>query len=159
MDNVIFRKMTVPDVPAVHQLEVQSFITPWSKHALQGELKNKLAHYFVIERDKTIIAYGGMWCMFDEAHITNIAVAPECRKQGYGMFLMLHMMEEALKIDATRMTLEVREFNYAAQALYDRCGFSKAGVRKGYYRDTGEAAFILWNDDIQKTWETCKDLQ
>ncbi|MBR0026728.1 MAG: ribosomal-protein-alanine N-acetyltransferase RimI, partial [Clostridia bacterium] len=54
---------------------------------------------------------------------------------------------------ATRMTLEVREHNYGAQALYSKCGFVKAGIRPGYYSDTGEAALILWNDDIPSSLE------
>jgi len=153
MGEILFRPMTKADVPAVHQLEVASFRSPWSQRSLLGECKNKLAHYGVLDDAGEIIAYGGMWIIFEEAHVTNIAVAPQRRRQGLGRRLMKEMIALAIAKGAAVMTLEVRETNYAAQELYRQCGFVQAGVRKNYYSDTGEAAYILWNENLLKTGE------
>ena len=152
--DVAFRDMARPDVPRVAELERICFRTPWTESALGDELRNRLARYQVAEQQGKIIAYAGMWVFLGEAHITNVAVAPEHRRQGLGRAMMLHMMRTALKNKANAMTLEVRETNIAAQTLYFSLGFEKAGARKGYYSDTGEAAWILWNTDIAATIDT-----
>lgn len=147
------RAMARRDVPRVHELECICFRTPWSKLALFGELRNDVAHYRVAELDGQIIGYAGMWVLFEEAHLTNVAVAPEYRRKGYAMQLLLAMMECAKQNGATMMTLEVRESNLGAQNLYRQMDFVQNGLRPRYYSDTGEAALLLWNMDIQKTME------
>ena len=142
----IVRPMQAMDIDRVYELEKTCFRTPWSRDSLAGELKNKIAHYLVLERDGRVVAY-------EEAHITNVAVDPAFRRQGIAKRVMLCMMRTARLFDATEMTLEVRENNFGAQALYARLDFEKAGVRKGYYTDTGEAAYIMWNRDIGLTLE------
>lgn len=156
-DHTVIRPMQAEDIDRVAELERLCFRTPWSRESLAGELKNKVAHYLVCQRDGIVIAYAGMWVMFDEAHITNVAVDPEHRREGLGRRIMLCMMRSALLFGAGNMTLEVRETNLAAQALYFGLDFEKAGVRKGYYYDTGEAAWILWNHDVALTLERCRD--
>ena len=151
MTDMLFRPMQKGDVPRVAELERLCFRSPWSEKALAGELKNRLAHYRVGLLQESIQAYGGMWIMFDEAHVTNIAVAPECRRHGYGRALMLEMIRAALLHGAANMTLEVREGNLGAQALYTSLGFENAGRRKRYYSDTGEDAFIMWNRNLPGT--------
>jgi len=146
-----FTPMTLADIPDVAALEKVCFRTPWSKKALTDELSNNIAHYYVGKLDSTLVAYAGMWIMFDEAHITNVAVAPNYRRRGYALQLMHKMMQTAADLDALRMTLEVREHNYAAQALYEKCGFVLAGRRRRYYTDSGEDALILWNNNLPKT--------
>ena len=140
--------MTKADINRVYELETLCFRTPWSKNALMSELKNDAAHYLVCVLDGLIIAYGGMWVLFAEAHVTNVAVDPNLRRLGIGKAFMLRMMQLAQTLGATAMTLEVRETNAAAQGLYFSLGFKKAGVRKKYYSDTREDAWILWNEDI-----------
>lgn len=147
----IVRPMQAMDIDRVYELERTCFRTPWSRQSLKDELTNSIAHYLVFERDKTVIAYAGMWIIYDEAHITNVAVDPDFRRQGIAKRVMLCMMRTARLFDATQMTLEVRENNFGAQALYAQLDFEKAGVRKGYYTDTGEAAYIMWNSDIGLT--------
>ena len=98
-----------------------------------------------------IAGYGGMWLLFEEAHVTNVAIMPEYRGQGRGKRLMLAMMRHAAKRGGEKMTLEVRESNAVAQKLYAGLEFEQNGFRPGYYSDTGEGAKLLWNNDIQKT--------
>ncbi len=149
--SAVFRPMGKADLDRVAELERICFRSPWSKAALAGELRNSIAHYLAGEVEGRVVAYAGMWVMFDEAHITNVAVDPGFRRQGLGRRLMLCMMRSALIHGATLMTLEVRESNFGAQALYASLGFVQEGRRKGYYSDSGEDALILWNHDIALT--------
>lgn len=142
------RAMTRKDIAEVHRIEVLSFRSPWSKLSLMGELKNNVAHYVVAELDGELIGYCGMWVLFDEAHITNIAIAPEHRGRSYGKKMLLGAMEIAEHLGAIAMTLEVRETNTVAKNMYFGLGFEKQGFRKGYYSDTGEGALLLWNRNI-----------
>ena len=147
------RPMTKRDIARVYEIEVQSFRSPWSKLSLLGELHNSVARYLVAEEEGRIVGYGGMWVLFDEAHITNIAIAPESRGQHLGRYLLYGMMVTALGYGAERMTLEVRETNQVAQSLYYSFDFTKEGCRKRYYEDTGEGAYLLWNKDLGATVE------
>ncbi len=139
------------DVDCVHEIECACFRSPWSRLALLGELRNDVAHYLVMEADGVICGYGGMWLLFEEAHVTNVAILPEYRKQGRGRRLMIAMMEHAAQRGAEKMTLEVREGNLVAQRLYASLGFEQNGFRPRYYSDTGEGAKLLWNNNIKET--------
>ena len=145
--------MTKDDLDAVYLIETLSFRSPWSKHSLAGELKNRVAHYVVMEQDGEVIGYCGMWVLFEEAHITNIAIHPQHRGQGFGKQLFLAAMEHAASFGAEMMTLEVRETNHVAQNMYEKFGFLQQGFRKKYYSDTGEGALLLWNRNILATIE------
>lgn len=145
--------MKKADVRSVYEIEVLSFRTPWSFRSLMGELKNSVAHYTVLEKDGEIIGYCGMWVLFEEAHIANIAITPKERGHGYGKQLLHASMRVAASFGAEMMTLEVRETNTVAQRMYDEMNFVQQGRRKRYYTDTGEDALILWNHDMLQTIE------
>jgi len=151
MAGEIIRPMERADVSGVHEIECTCFRSPWSKLALLGELRNEVARYLVMEVDGVICGYGGMWVLFEEAHVTNVAIMPDYRGTGRGKRLMLAMMRLAVKNGAEKMTLEVRESNLVAQRLYAGLDFEQNGFRPGYYSDTGEGAKLLWNNDIQQT--------
>ncbi|MBR3130923.1 MAG: ribosomal protein S18-alanine N-acetyltransferase [Clostridia bacterium] len=147
------RPMTRADIDTVYRIETLSFRSPWSRQSLAGELRNRVAHYVVAEQDGEVIGYCGMWVLFEEAHITNIAIHPDHRGHGYGKQLLLAAMEHAASFGAEMMTLEVRETNLVAQNMYEQFGFLQQGFRKKYYTDTGEGALLLWNRNILETIE------
>jgi len=157
MAGEIIRPMERADVGRVHEIECTCFRSPWSKLALLGELRNEVARYLVMEVDGVICGYGGMWVLFEEAHVTNVAIMPDYRGAGRGKRLMLAMMRLAVKNSAEKMTLEVRESNLVAQRLYAGLDFEQNGFRPGYYSDTGEGAKLLWNNDIQQTLDREKN--
>ncbi len=95
-----------------------------------------------------INGFVGMWIMVDEAHIINIAVRAQSRGKGIGELLLIACSEMAMKLKATVLTLEVRASNSVAQNLYTKYGFAKVGVRKGYYTDNKEDAWIMTTDII-----------
>ena len=142
-------KMTLEDLDRVLEIEALSYKTPWSRRAFTSEVtENSYAHYYVCRVDGRIIGYVGMWVILDEAHITNIAVDPESRRQRVAQRLLEAMFEKAKESGANRMTLEVRVSNLGAQTLYKKIGFAERGLRKGYYSDTNEDAIIMWKDDL-----------
>jgi ribosomal-protein-alanine N-acetyltransferase len=145
MNKGIVRPAHIDDLKAILEIESVSFATPWSLEAFKVELKdNEYARYLCLELDGQVIGYMGLWFILDEGHITNIAINPNHQGQHWGEFLMRSVMEIMVEQGMERMTLEVRVSNSPAQSLYQRLGFAIAGVRKGYYADTGEDAMIMW---------------
>ena len=128
---MLVRPMTKRDIARVYEIEIQSFRSPWSKLSLLGELHNNVARYYVAEEEGRVVGYGGMWLMFDEAHITNIAIAPEARGRHLGRYLLYGMMAAAHGRGAERMTLEVRETNTEA-LLRGHGGGSPAAVERRF---------------------------
>ena len=140
-----FRYMTVADIDNVFFIETISFPTPWSKEAFYNELtQNRFAKYIVIQYEEELVGYCGVWIVVDEAHITNIAILPEYRGRKLGETLLTKVMEEARKMGATSMTLEVRVTNVVAQYLYRKLGFQNGAIRKKYYTDNQEDALVMW---------------
>lgn len=90
-----------------------------------------------------IVGFAGMWVQMDEAHITIIGVAPAHRGRGVGEFIFTHLIDEAVRRNATWVTLEVRVSNLRAQSLYAKYGFSVQGTRRRYYSDDGEDAYVM----------------
>jgi ribosomal-protein-alanine N-acetyltransferase len=136
--------MGLGDIAAVLEIERASFTTPWPPEAFQQELRhNRLARYAVARQGTAVVGYAGVWLMVDEAHITTFAVHPDWRRQGIGRRLLLAMLTVAEELQATRMTLEVRVSNLAAQALYEGHGFAIVGRRERYYTDDGEDAYVM----------------
>lgn len=158
MDPVVIRKMTLSDVDQVYDVEKLTFSLPWSRDSFQNELShNHFAHYLVLELEGKVVGYGGMWLIGDEAHITNIAIAPEFRGRKWGEKLLVAMKHYAIHRGAVAMTLEVRISNHVAQSLYQKFGFEKTGIRPKYYSDNGEDALIMWvnfDDEADKQMET-----
>ena len=147
---MLITPMTHGDVGEVLAIERASFSTTWPSDAFYNELHtNKLAHYFVGRVDGKIVGYGGIWVIFEDSHITTIAVDPALRGCGYGERLLLHLLDEAIERGASWMTLEVRESNVGAQQLYRKYGFTTVTTRKGYYSDNNENALVMWAGNLR----------
>lgn len=138
------RRMITEDVDQVHALEAATFSTPWSRESFWEEMEqNKCARYLVAELEGEIVAYAGAWMIFEEGHITNVAVAQSHRGKGLGKAITQALMQYAANLGVQYMTLEVRKSNLAAQGLYQSLGFLALGVRKRYYEDNGEDALLM----------------
>jgi [ribosomal protein S18]-alanine N-acetyltransferase len=99
-------------------------------------------------KTETLDGFVGMWLMVDEAHIINIAVREVCRGKGIGELLLISSIDMAEMLKATVVTLEVRVSNVTAQNLYTKYGFNQVGLRKKYYTDNNEDAYIMTTDII-----------
>jgi [ribosomal protein S18]-alanine N-acetyltransferase len=142
--------MTQSDISEVVRIERASFSTTWPSNAFYNELAtNKLAHYFVGRVNGRLIAYGGIWVIFEDSHITTIAVDPAYRGRRYGELMLAHLLDEGIARNAAWMTLEVRESNAAAQQLYRKYGFTIVSTRKGYYSDNNEDALVMWAGNLR----------
>ena len=120
---------------------------PWSMESLLHELdEGHGAHYIVAASGDEVFGYAGFWQVFDEAHITNVAVRPDQRRQGIAEQMMLEMDVLCRKLGILYQTLEVRVSNEAARNLYHKLGFVSAGIRPGYYEKPKEDADILWKE-------------
>lgn len=149
MRSILLRPLSREDVPQVYAIETQCFATPWSLSSLYTELDgNDCAVYLGAFHNGQMMGYIGMWVIVDEAHMTNLAVAPPYRGHGVGRGLLKALMTLACKAGCTAMTLEVRESNQIAQRLYRSCGFVAAGRRKRYYTDNQEDALIMWCENL-----------
>ena len=141
----VIRAMTLEDIPTIITIEEASFPTPWKAESFESELKdNYLSRYYCLEIDHHVVGYMGLWIVMGEAHITNIAIWPGRRGQGWGEYLLRAVMNKMFAVSVRRLTLEVRVTNETAQNLYSKLGFKAAGVRRKYYSDNQEDALIMW---------------
>lgn len=150
LSDVLVRPMTQADIPQVAALERDAFVGEGVTTPFARELANKLATYLVASSEKDVVGYAGLWFIVDEAHLTSIAVREGERRRGIGELLLKASLELVLDRQATMMTLEVRASNQAAQALYEKFGFRKVGVRRGYYSDNHEDAYLMTVEGIDE---------
>lgn len=133
----------------VVRIESEVEARPWTLSLLLGELALPGGRYYVVARvGGRVAGYAGLMLALDEAHVTKIAVDPIWQRHQIGSRLMINLTRAALARHARHMTLEVRVSNAAAQSLYHRFGFEVEGVRKGYYAESNEDAYVMWVHDI-----------
>lgn len=150
MENVLIKKMNLEDIDQVWQIEKASFTSPWSRQAFLEELVfNERAFYLVAQLGGKTVGYVGCWIIFDEAHITNVAIIPDYRQRKIATKLLESLEEQLTKLGVDSLTLEVRASNQIAQKLYQQRGFQPIGRRKKYYTDNDEDAIIMWKENIQ----------
>lgn len=158
--SVLYRRMTLEDVDAVHAIEEATFPTPWSHQSFVEEMTgNKCARYMVAVEDERIIAFAGAWCIFEEGHITNIAVEAAQRGRGVGKGITQALMQYAANLGVQYLTLEVRKSNLIAQSMYKSLGFIELGVRKRYYEDNGEDAYLMVCQNLPPVQEDFTDCE
>jgi len=127
--------MTADRLDEVAELERICFSTPWSRNMLVEELQNDCAAFLVALDDEDHVAgYAGLLVVLDEGYITNVAVRPECRRNGIAQKLLQVFLDFALEVQAS---------NYGAIALYGSRGFRSVGRRKNYYEHPKEDAIIM----------------
>jgi len=153
MADLIIRRMTLNDVAEVHAIEHSTFAIPWSLDSFEKEAVNPCARYLVAELEGKVIGFAGVWLVLDEGHVTNIAIAEEHRGKGYGRELTQALMQYAANLGIAYVTLEVRRSNERAQNLYKSLGFVSVGVRKRYYEDNGEDAYLMVNQNLPEAQE------
>ena len=158
------KPLTVEQLPEIVDLDRNCFGGLWSLQSYQKEIDNPNSTLLVltipsgkqsftsisVENFPTekIIGIGCYWAILEEAHITMLAVQPDYQSKGLGQFLLYNLLLDAANRNLERTTLEVREFNLIALSLYEKFGFKRAGIRKGYYQKTGENAVILWRSGL-----------
>jgi len=169
---LVLRYMTMNDIPQVVNIDKWSFSTPWSARTYSYEVtESEYSHMVVLEHvveaapvrrgfrrgvqrllqslstpvvpANRLFAYGGLWRVMEEAHISTIASHADFRGRGYGELSLLSMMRRGMTLGADFVALEVRVSNSIAQNLYLKHGFRVQGVKHHYYRDDGEDAYDM----------------
>jgi [ribosomal protein S18]-alanine N-acetyltransferase len=142
--------MGIKDLPEIMTIEKDSFVSPWSAGMFKDELKVPQSQCLVARigmgEESIVGGYMIFWIVADEAHLHNLAVKKELRRQGLARHFMEAMVEISRQTGIKKQTLEVRESNAGAINLYEKCGFVVKGRRPLYYTDTGEDALIMWAD-------------
>lgn len=126
---------------ALAEIEKACFHAPWSESMLREELGKGL--FLVAERDGQAVGYVGCQTVLDEGYITNVAVSPDCRRQGIGRALIAALVSRARAQDLAFVALEARASNAPAIALYEGAGFGRVGVRKNFYTAPTEDAVLM----------------
>ena len=134
--------LTPEMLDCVAELEALVFHEPWSRQSLTLLCGNGAFGVAVLENGR-VLAYGGMLTVLDEGQITNVAVHPDYRRRGLGAEAVRGLLEGARARNLAEITLEVRESNAAAIALYRRFGFEIVGKRPRFYKHPVETALIM----------------
>lgn len=152
MNTLVIESMTSGDqIGDVLAVEEASFTNPWTRDMYLAELNNQGVSYCYLARRPgggRVVGFCSFWRVLDELHINNLAVLPEERRTGVATTLLDYVLKEGAALGARRATLEVRRSNDAARLLYERFGFSVAGVRRGYYTKPVEDALVLWREPL-----------
>ena len=124
-------------------IERTAYAYPWSERFFRQEMQAEYARSILAEIDGRIAGYILFWLLPGAIDIHNVAVHSDFRRRGLGRRLLEQVVLEARSRASSRITLEVRKSNLPAQKLYESMGFGVTGVRKGYYSDDGEDAFLM----------------
>jgi ribosomal-protein-alanine N-acetyltransferase len=140
------RQMTEDDLPAVMRIERSTFpFDAWSEGMLRGELADqpRTRHYIVAVAGEEIVGYAGLAAAGDQADVQTIAVSAPMQRVGVGSAMLKELLAEAVRRGATAVFLEVRADNPPAQAMYERFGFERIGLRRDYYDDGTDAVMMM----------------
>ena len=130
-------------LPQIQRIEQQSFSVPWTEQMLRVQLAPDSHVFLTAETADGVVGYVGMMYVLDEGYISNVAVEPGCRRRGVGEALIRELLERCRMRQLSFVTLEVREHNEPAIALYSKLGFVPVGLRKNYYEAPKENALLM----------------
>lgn len=130
-------------LPQVERLEQVCFSVPWTEAQLRAQLPDDRHVFLVAERGGEVLGYVGLMYVLDEGYISNVAVSPDCRRQGIGAALIAELIRRAVQLELAFLTLEARASNAPAIRLYEKMGFQQVGRRKNYYQRPEEDAILM----------------
>ena len=138
----------IVDVSAEHirqieEIERDCFSRPWTAEQLKSQMRDEQHEFIAAVDGSRVFGYVGLMSVLDEGYISNVAVHPDARRQGIGDALIDVLAAKAAELELAFLTLEVRESNAPAIALYAKHGFHPAGKRKNYYDAPKEDAVLM----------------
>lgn len=140
------RRMRWWDIEPVLRMEVELFAEDsWTDTMFWSELAERDTRWYVVaEEGDDVVGYAGLYIYAPgEAYIQTIGVATTSQRNGIGTALLEALLGEARKRGARQVDLEVRADNAVAIALYERHGFERIGIRRGYYQPSGADALVM----------------
>jgi len=148
------RRLTIADLGAIEKVERRSYPTPWSRSMFAGELSKPSSFCigaFYGKRESRLAGYLIVSRYVDAWHVMNVAVDESYRRRGIARDLLRELFGATDDDTMRGYTLEVRVSNRPAIELYENAGFRITGVRRGYYTDNREDAYVMWKDPIRGT--------
>jgi [ribosomal protein S18]-alanine N-acetyltransferase len=140
------RRLSIGDLNEIEEIEQRAYRTPWSRSMFASELaKGTSICLGAFDGDK-LVGYIVNSRYVDAWHIMNVAVDPDYQRRGIATRLLERLFELTGDDDGRGYTLEVRVSNRDAIRLYEKLGFERHGLRRGYYTDNREDALIMWRD-------------
>ena len=141
-------KFTISDareelLPQIQKIEQHSFSVPWTEAMLRMQLAPDSHVFLTAETEGVVVGYIGLMYVLDEGYVSNVAVHPDWRRQGAADALLTALEARARKLLLSFLTLEVRESNAPAIALYEKHGYRAVGKRKNYYEKPTEDAILM----------------
>ncbi len=142
---IVIRFMEIDDLKEVLEIEKKSFPIPWTYELFFSELtRNRYARYFVMEKNNNeVIGYLGLWHKGSSFHITNIAIAENLRRKGYGEYFLKFIEKIAATYRIKKISLEVRRSNCIAQDMYRKYGYKVIKFLRNYYQEEKEDALVM----------------
>jgi ribosomal-protein-alanine N-acetyltransferase len=140
------RRMMIQDLPEVLSIERSSFPNPWPETTFRGELQNVGISFPLVALDpesEAVVGYLIYWKIVDDVQVNNVAVHPDYRRRGVAESMFREILAELRREGVKIVTLEVRMSNLAARRLYEKLGFRRFGIRRGYYVNPDEDALVL----------------
>ena len=142
-DDIMIRHGTADDVPSLCLLERESFSCPWSEDMLREDMESPYSICLMAFSKDGLLGYVCGMSLYESCDLSRLAVFEKDRRRGVASALTRAFEKEALAKGAQKVLLEVREGNLSAIALYEKLGFKKIGVRRGYYENPREDAIIM----------------
>ena len=130
-------------IPQIEEIERECFSRPWTAEQLRSQMRDAQHEFIAAVDGGRVLGYVGLMYVLDEGYISNVAVHPDARRQGIGDTLIDALAAKAAELELAFLTLEVRESNAPAIALYAKHGFHPVGKRKNYYEAPKEDAVLM----------------
>ena len=143
MKSLYFDSLKKEYLDSLKSLEDLCFTSGWSRKMFEADITNPNAYYVLCIDGENVIGYCGLYSVLDEADITNIAVHPDYRKKGIATQILHKIFNYCNEKSITNLNLEVRKSNINAIKLYEKNGFEIVGIRKNYYPDNREDAYLM----------------
>lgn len=137
--------LTPAHLARLQAVEEQCFSNPWSEADFIQVLMEPRAVRLGLLVDGRLVGFTLGYVDGPEFHLANLAVEPAVRRQGWGSDLLRRILAQARQLGCRWCSLEVRESNQAAVALYAGLGFRQTGRRLRYYSRPAEDALLLWS--------------
>jgi ribosomal-protein-alanine N-acetyltransferase len=143
---VEIRRLSIGDMPEIEEIERRAYKTPWSRSMFASELAKGTSICLGAFEGDQLVGYIVNSRYVDAWHVMNVAVDPDYQRRGIATRLLERLFELTDEDDGRGYTLEVRVSNREAIRLYEKLGFERHGIRRGYYTDNREDALIMWRD-------------
>ena len=139
-------KVTVENLDRLHEIDVNNFEDAWTKEMLKSELENDNAEYYGLFNDDEIIGFCGGWYVADEYQVNKIVIDKEHQNKKLGQIFFTYVMQLYKVKNAKKALVEVRVSNMPAITIYEKAGFNTIDMRKNYYKNNGENAYVMVRD-------------